>query len=504
MFVPDFTEFAQLAEQGNLVPVYREILADLETPVSAFKKLGEHEHSFLLESVEGGENLARYSFLGVAPKLVLSTKGREVTITRTDTVGRASSPTPERFNLDDGQDPLHVLERLLAEYRFVERPELPRFCGGAVGYLGWDVVRFFEPRIPDTCVDDLNVPDVQMMLTDTLVIFDHVKHNMRIVSNAHVTSDADPRVAYEAAKERIRATIAKLRQPLTHHSPLTTHQPSTGVTYNMGRDKYNAAVAKCKEYIAAGDCIQIVFSQRLQRELTAHPFDLYRALRSVNPSPYMFYLTFGDLKLVGASPEILVTEDRGLVRTRPLAGTRRRGETKEEDEALERELLADEKERAEHVMLVDLGRNDIGRVCKPGTVRVNELMKVERYSHVMHIYSDVTGELDPKYNQFDVLRATFPAGTLSGAPKIRAMEIIDELEPTKRGPYGGALGYFSFSGNMDTAIILRTAVIKGKTAYIQAGGGIVADSEVDAEYQETVNKSMALRRAIDLAEAGLE
>jgi len=502
MYHPSKSEFATLAERGNLIPVYRELLADMETPVSAFKKLTREkpQHAFLLESVEGGENLARYSFLGATPHLVMRSKGKTVTI---EQEGNVTNRT-----LQGDEDPLSVLEAYMNRFRFVAPTphqvgeELPRFCGGAVGYLGYDMVRFFED-IPDNTLDDLQLPDCEFMFTDTLLIFDHVKHKIKVLTNAVVDGPAEH--VYEEAVRRIETVVEKLRQPLTPPR-LSTPPLSAGIGYvsNFSRDAFEAAVQRCKEYIAAGDIFQVVLSQRLSVELKADAFDVYRALRTVNPSPYMFFLTFGDLCLIGSSPEILVTEDRGVVRTRPLAGTRRRGRNPAEDLALERELLADEKELAEHIMLVDLGRNDIGRVCIPGSVHPTELMKVERYSHVMHIYSDVVGRLRPDKTQFDVLRACFPAGTVSGAPKIRAMEIIDELEPTRRGPYAGAIGYFSFSGNMDTCITIRTIVVSGNRAYIQAGAGIVADSVPEREYEETMNKARALLRAIEQAEAGLD
>jgi anthranilate synthase component 1 len=503
MLIPAYEEFVTLSRQGNLIPVYREILADMETPVSAFKKLAKDDFAFLLESVEQGETVGRYSFLGTKPLLVMQSRRDEVILERND------GELMERITLEEGRDPLHILEREMKRFQFVASPALPRFCGGMVGYLGYDLVRFFEPRLPDQTTDDLQLPDSQLMLTDVLLIFDHVQRNIKVLCNAHIKDD--PRRAYDEAAAKIEATIAQLRTTThTQYAPRPTPHAPRDITSNFSKEGFEEAVRKCKDYIAAGDCIQIVLSQRFETELNADTFDVYRALRSINPSPYMFYLTFGDVRLVGSSPEILVTEDKGLVRTRPLAGTRRRAKDRygnvipEEDEALMRELLTDEKERAEHVMLVDLGRNDIGRVCKMGTVRVNDLMQIEKYSHVMHIYSDVTGRLDPRYTQFDVLRAAFPAGTVSGAPKIRAMEIIDELEPTRRGPYAGAVGYFSFSGSMDTCITIRTLVAKGNKAFVQAGAGIVADSVPENEYQETVNKARAMLAAVEMAESGLE
>lgn len=493
MYYPNKEEFIRRSKSGNLVPVYREILADMETPVSAYRKIARGKHSFLLESVEGGERLARYSFLGTDPFLIFKSKGRDVRIAERD--------REEYIHLADGQDPLHILKDLLSRFKWVDDPDLPRFCGGAVGYIGYDAVRFFE-ELPDNTVDDLDVPDCFFIFTDSLVIFDHVKHRMRVVCNPVIGSD--PGATYDQSIKRIEEIIERLR----HAPPPNVRQAGKPGTVkpsaNMTQQEYEASVLAAKEYIKAGDIIQTVLSQRFSTPLTADPFDVYRALRSVNPSPYMFYLSYDDIKLVGSSPEILVTEDRGLVTVRPIAGTRPRGKTEEEDLALEKELLADEKERAEHIMLVDLGRNDIGRVCEYGSVNVDELMVIERYSHVMHIVSNVRGQLADGKDQFDVLRAAFPAGTVSGAPKIRAMEIIEEFEPTKRGTYAGAIGYFSFSGNMDTCITIRTILVKDGVAYMQAGAGIVADSVPANEYCECMNKAGALMKAIDLAEAGLD
>ncbi|MGC8862450.1 MAG: anthranilate synthase component I [Armatimonadota bacterium] len=517
VYFPDRQEFARRARQGDLTPVYREILADMETPVSAFKKLArttdvavsgsgpatasqeKHEsetptqaYSFLLESVEGGERVARYSFLGSGADRVIRSKDNLVEITRDGRI--------ERFELGPGRDPLDVLKAELGRFSYVADPNLPRFCGGAVGFIGYDVVRFFED-LPDTTVDDLNLPDCLFIFTDTLLIFDHVRHRIRVVCNTRVGNDPD--AAYDEAVRKIEEAIARLKAP----APLSESaggRAAPQVSSNFAREEFEDAVRKCKDYIAAGDAIQIVLSQRFKTNVTADPFDVYRALRSLNPSPYMYYLAYGDIKLIGSSPEILVTEERGNVTVRPIAGTRPRGATEEEDRMLEADLLKDEKERAEHIMLVDLGRNDIGRVCRYGSVEVNELMTIERYSHVMHIVSNVRGRLRVDADQFDLLRACFPAGTVSGAPKIRAMEIIDELEPTRRGTYAGAIGYFSYSGDMDTCITIRTILILGDTAYVQAGAGIVADSNPSREYEETQNKAMAMIRAIEMAERGLE
>jgi len=496
-YLPDRQEFARRAKQGDLTPVYREILADMETPVSAFKKIsgvvsGAGPYSFLLESVEGGERMARYSFLGSGADRVIKSKGSRVEITR--------DGETETIDLTPGRDVLNVLKSELGRFTYVADPDLPRFCGGAVGFIGYDMVRFFED-LPDSTVDDLDLPDCLFIFTDTLLIFDHVRHRIRVVCNARV--DGDPEAAYDAAIGKIEEVVARLKRPAAD-APSGNGHAAPEVSSNFGREEFEDAVRKCKDYIAAGDAIQIVLSQRFKTNVTADPFDVYRALRSVNPSPYMYYLAYGDIKLIGSSPEILVTEERGNVTVRPIAGTRPRGATDEEDRMLETELLKDEKERAEHIMLVDLGRNDIGRVCRYGSVEVNELMTIERYSHVMHIVSNVRGRLRVDADQFDLLRACFPAGTVSGAPKIRAMEIIDELEPTRRGTYAGSIGYFSYSGDMDTCITIRTILIQGDTAYVQAGAGIVADSDPSREYEETRNKARAMIRAIEMAEGGLE
>ena len=492
IYIPSREEFLRTARPGDLIPVYREILADRLTPVSAFEKIDEGADSFLLESVEGGERLARYSFLGSRPFLSFRSKGNTATITE---AGECQTVA-----LSPEQDALHLLKQLLSRFRFVETPGLPRFCGGAVGFLSYDMVRFFE-KLPDRAVDDLGLDDCQLLFTDSLLVFDHVKHRVKVLCNARV--DDDPESAYTRAVTRIEELVARLRTPVMYEpTPPNPQKPS--VEANMPREMFEAGVKRCIEYIMAGDAFQVVPSQRFKVQLQARPFDVYRALRSVNPSPYMYYLDLGGQFIVGSSPEILVTVEHETVTVRPIAGTRPRGKDDTEDARLEEELLADEKERAEHIMLVDLGRNDIGRVCEYGTVHVDQLMAVERYSHVMHIVSNVSGKLAADKDVFDVMRACFPAGTLTGAPKVRAMEIIEELEPTRRGLYGGAVGYFSFNGDMDFAIAIRTAWIDGNTAYVQAGGGVVADSVPALEYQESVNKSKALLTAIELAESGLE
>ncbi len=499
VFPPTLDEFAALATRGNLVPVWCEVLADVETPVSAFLKLraaNPREDAWLLESVEGGENAARYSFLGASSRAKLSTKGLVAT--------QIENGTTREWLMEEGGDPLHLVEEWMNRFRYVEVPGLPDFCGGAVGYLGYDLVRFFEPTVCEIPPDDRDLDDVRMILTGTLLIFDSVRHTIKVLCNAFVEDDVSG--AYESAKQEIVDTLQVLAGAseagamLPLGGELVEDEPQSNFA---SREEFESVVAKTIEYIHSGDCVQVVPSQRFQVPLKADGFSVYRALRHLSPAPYMFYLSLGDVQLIGASPEILVTEKDGLVRTRPLAGTRRRGATHEEDLALEAELLADPKEVAEHVMLVDLGRNDLGRVCEFGSIRVNEFKIIERYSHVMHIASDVTGMLLPDKTAFDVLRATFPAGTLSGAPKVRAMQIIDEMEPTKRGPYGGAIGYFSFNGNLDTCITLRTIVVKNGIAYVQAGGGVVADSKPGDEYEETRNKARAALRAIALAESRL-
>jgi len=494
MFHPSLEEFKQKAKQGNLIPVYREILADMETPVSAFLKIDDGRNSFLLESMEGGEKWARYSFLGSRPSIIVRTSGRSAEIIRNGRITKAS------FD----RDPLEVVKTVLTGYAPVADPSLPRFFGGAVGFMGYDVVNYFED-LPSREKKDLGLPDVFFMITDTLVIFDNLTHRIKVVSNAHVNGKSATE-AYREATRKIDALVTKLKKPVRREATgvrrktVKQHQLSS----NFTQPQYEEAVLKAKEYIKAGDIFQVVPSQRFETKIGIEPYEIYRALRLINPSPYMYFLRCGNATVVGASPEVMVRLEGGRIDLRPIAGTRRRGATEDEDRALAEELLADPKERAEHIMLVDLGRNDVGRVSEPGSVAVSELMVIERYSHVMHIVSNVRGRLSGGRDAYDVIRACFPAGTVSGAPKIRAMEIIDELEPTKRGPYAGAVGYFGFSGNMDTCITIRTLVIKDKTAYIQAGGGVVADSDPAAEYQETVNKAKAMMRAVEMAEKGLD
>jgi anthranilate synthase component 1 len=492
MLVPSREDFIERSKRGNLIPVYREILADRLTPVSAFEKIAADGGSFLLESVEGGEQLARYSFLGSEPFLTFRSKGNLVTITEGE-----SSRTQL---LEPGTDALDLLKEVLSRYKLVETPGLPRFCGGAVGFMAYDMVRHFE-SLPDQTVDDINAEDCYFLFTDTILIFDHVKHRLKVLCNALV--EGDPGAAYDRAAEKIDELVRQLRTPVMPFSSPPSKQ-KLKIEANMSQAQYEAAVERCKEYIAAGDAFQVVPSLRFSVQVDACPFELYRALRSVNPSPYMYYLEIGGKQVVGTSPEILVTVEDEVVTVRPIAGTRPRGDTPKEDARLAEDLLADEKERAEHIMLIDLGRNDVGRVSEYGSVKVTELMVIERYSHVMHIVSNVTGKLMKGKDVFDVTRACFPAGTLTGAPKVRAMEIIEELEPTRRGLYGGAVGYYSFNGDMDFAIAIRTMLVDGETAYVQAGAGVVADSVPENEYRECVNKAKALMAAIEMAEAGLE
>ena len=488
---PTRDDFVRLAEHGNIIPVCRAVLADTETPVSAFRKVGGERHAFLLESVEGGEKVGRYSILGREPFRVIRSRGREVTIE-----GRGGV---RHVTLDAGRDPLDVLRAELASFRPVTLEGLPPFTGGAVGYIGYDLVRFFE-HLPATTPDDLGLPDLYFVLTDTCLIFDRVKHGLLAVANAVI--EGDPGAAYDAAVAKVDALLADLQCPSL--PPASRDGTAETITHsNLTQGEFESKVTRAKDYIAAGDVIQVVLSRRWECPVTCPPFDIYRALRAVNPSPYMYYLAFEGVEVVGASPEQLVGCRDDIAVTRPIAGTRPRGQSDAEDARLVAELLADPKERAEHLMLVDLGRNDLGRVCDYGTVRVDPFMTIEKYSHVSHIVSEVRGRLRPGLDAFDLLRAAFPAGTVSGAPKVRAMEIIEELEPVRRGPYAGAVGYIGFDGTMDTAITIRTIVCAGGQAYIQAGAGIVADSIPSREYEETENKARAMRKAIDLAMGGL-
>ena len=495
MLKPTLKEFKEKSKQGNLIPVYKEVLADLDTPVSAYMKMCGGEYSFLLESVEGGEKWARYCFLGFDPSIIISIKGNEVVVEKN---GQAKSILITQGN------PLVGLKDILARYQPVDVEGLPRFSGGAVGFVSYDMVRSFED-LPEDTVDDLQVPDARFVITDTLLIFDNVAQTIKIVSNAHVDNE-NIEESYNQAVKNIDAIEKKLRTSLpvdVNNKKSPKIDSLNCIESNFKKEHFINSVQKIKNYILEGDVIQVVLAQRLKFNISKDSFTIYRALRSINPSPYMYYLKFGDLEIVGSSPEILVRLEGEKIEVRPIAGTRKRGQSEEEDQALENDLLNDEKELAEHIMLVDLGRNDVGRVAKTNSVSVNEKFTIERYSHVMHIVSNVQGELKKGLDGYDVLAATFPAGTLSGAPKVRAMEIIEELEPTRRGLYGGAVGYISFNGNMDTAIAIRTLLIKNKTAYLGVGAGIVADSIAENEFEETMNKGKALLKAIELAEKGL-
>ena len=502
---PTLAEFRAASAHGNLVPVWREIVLDGDTPVSAYAKLGRRPHSFLLESVVGGETWAAYSFLGAGARAVLVARGGRYKITRFD-VDHGGAPSEHEGALPDG-DPTRVLGSLLASFKPVPSPALPRFFGGAVGWLGYDAVRAFE-RIPSLRPDELGLPEACFVVTDTLVIFDNLRQTVKVVANALVDGAGDAERAYASACRRIDDVVRTLEGPSPKLRPLDPalgRAESAPLSSNTTRAEYKQSVEKAKEFILSGDCFQVVLSQRFEAPRAgADPFDVYRALRVVNPSPYMFQLDFADVQVTGASPEVLVRVDGepGAAKTvtvRPIAGTRPRGATPDEDARLQAELRADPKERAEHVMLIDLGRNDVGRVSRIGTVRVDENMITERFSHVMHLTSSVSGTVADGHGALDVLRACFPAGTLTGAPKIRAMQIIEELEPSRRGLYGGAVGYVSFTGNLDMAITIRTLVTKGDTVYLQAGAGIVADSDPDAEYEETVNKARAVVRALAMA-----
>jgi anthranilate synthase component 1 len=482
MYSPTLEEVKQLKRQGNLVPVFREIKADLETPVSAYLKIAKGSYSFLLESVEGGERLARYSFLGTEPAMILTTDN-----------GNSTNPSDTRRI-----NPLLMVEKEFEKYQTVPIEGLPRFNGGMVGYLSYEVSRYFE-RLPSPTNDPVHLPESKLMLVDTLLIFDHLTHKIKVVS--HVRLDGDIEKSYHEATQKIDKLVERLNRPLPAQKSASRAASESKTSSNLTQTEYEAIVTRMKKYIYEGDIIQGVPSLRLARSTKASPFAIYRALRSVNPSPYMYFLHMDDFYIVGASPELLVRVEDGIVSNHPIAGTRPRGQDNKADKALEKELKTDEKERAEHVMLVDLARNDVGRISEPGTVKVTQFMDIERYSHVMHLVSHVQGKLRKGLTQFDALRACFPAGTVSGAPKIRAMEIIAELEPDKRGPYAGAVGYFDFSGNIDTAIAIRTIIIKDGVAYVQAGAGIVADSVPAKEYQECLNKMQAMLTAISQAEA---
>ncbi|HVA45691.1 MAG TPA: anthranilate synthase component I [Pirellulales bacterium] len=497
MYFPDFDAFRRIARGVQLVPVYRQLAGDMLTPVTAFRKLDSGSCACLFESVIGGEKVGRYSFLAGDPFLLIEAWGRRVVVTAPNAAG------PARVEEFESADPLEELRRRIASVRAATLAELPPFCGGAVGYAGYDTVRYTE-HLPHPPADDRQLPDLAFAFFDHMVVFDNVRKTMLVVAMARVSGDdaalADEYAAGCERVDRLVARLAAVEGKLCLADIDLGGEPHVQYQSNFDRPSFERAVEKCLEYIRAGDIFQVVLSQRLEISVAAPPFEIYRTLRVVNPSPFMFYLRLPQTTLVGSSPEILVRVVDGQVTVRPLAGTRQRGKTEEEDRRLAKELLADPKERAEHVMLVDLGRNDVGRVARYGSVELTDVMTIERYSHVMHITSNVTGQLAEGRDAFDALRACLPAGTVSGAPKVRAMQIIDELEPHRRGPYAGAVGYFDFSGNMDTCIALRTMVLKGERAYVQAGAGIVADSLPASEYQETLNKARGLLKAIEITQ----
>jgi len=480
-----------MAKRFNVIPVYREILADMETPVSAFMKIDRGGDAFLLESVERGEKWGRYSFLGVEPRMILRSKGDDVEV-----IGPGGEVRRDKA-------PLKVLKEICEQFRAASVEGAPSFFGGAIGYIGYDAVRHIE-RLPQIAEDDLGLDDIYLIFTDTLLVFDNAEHKIKVLANAFIEEGADIDALYNDSIAKIEGLVETLRTGTAGNGREGDGLEAgaggrLAITSNFKREAYLKAVGLIKEYIKSGDVIQAVLSQRFSTPLPASPLDIYRALRVVNPSPYMFFLRLGDLHIVGSSPEILVRVEDGDVNVKPIAGTRKRGRDEAEDLALEKELLADPKELAEHIMLVDLGRNDIGRVSEPGTVRVSELMNVERYSHVMHIVTDVHGRMKEGLGELDAFSACFPAGTLTGAPKIRAMEIIEELEPCRRGVYGGSVGYLGYAGNLDMCIAIRTMIIKDNVVYMQAGAGIVADSEADKEFEETENKARGLVKAIEMA-----
>jgi anthranilate synthase component 1 len=487
MYYPSLELFKERAREGNLIPIYRKVIADMETPVSIFRKVDCGQYSFLLESMEGGEKWARYSFIGLKPSLIFKSKGRRVELIRSGA-----------RHLKEVDDPLNYLKEILSGYHPVETSELPRFYGGVVGFVSYDQVRFFE-LLPDTVPDDMEFSDNIFILPNIVLIYDNFKQDIRIVYNAYVERAEVAESVYQQAIGEIDSVIADLKRSILSLAEEAREPEEISIDASMSREAFFNIVDKAKSYIRKGDIIQAVLSQRFQCRNHIPPFTIYRALRRINPSPYLFYLRFDDEILVGSSPEVLVRVEDSRIELRPIAGTRLRGASSAEEEALEQDLLGDPKERAEHIMLVDLGRNDVGRVAQHGSVCVNELMTIERYSHVIHIVSNIQGKLKSGKDAFDVFKACFPAGTVTGAPKIRAMEIIEELETTKRGPYAGAVGYFSFSGNMDFCITIRTLMIKGHKIYFQVGAGIVADSDAEEEYEETINKARAMKEALELS-----
>ena len=490
---PKFNDFIEKSKKYNLIPVYQEIRADLETPLSIYIKLSDNKYSFLLESITGGENLARYSIIGTNPRKVIKTGKNEK-------YGEI--------------DPLEIVKEEIKSFKVPEIEELPVFTGGAVGYLSYETVSYFEDTVTKKKKSNLEVPESIFLITDSLVVFDHVKQTIFIVNYAKIEENSDLEKVYLESQKKIDDIYVKIRKPITdkfnnisninNSSNKSNNELVDEYQKNMTKEEYKSAIEKCIENIYSGEIIQVVFSQRLSKKTKASAIEIYRCLRTINPSPYMFLLNLDDFHILGASPELLVKSSNKQISVHPIAGTRPRGSDSIEDESIAEELINDEKELAEHLMLLDLGRNDVGRVSKPGSVSVNQKMEIEKYSHIMHIVSNVTGELKDDLDEFDVLRAAFPAGTVSGAPKVRAMQLISDLEPEKRGPYSGGVGYFSYNGNMDTCIAIRTLVLKDSTVYIQAGGGIVADSQVENEYEETLNKMMALIKSVNEAESNLE
>ena len=488
---PTSKEFKQLSKEYNLIPIYKEIRADLDTPLSIYLKLAKNSYSFLLESITGGENLARYSIIGINPRKIIKTGKNE----------------------KHGEvDPLIEVKNEINSYKVPEIKKLPPFTGGAVGYISYDSVSYFEDTVIKNKKGDLEVPESIFLLTESLVVFDHVKQTIFIIVYTKINNDNNSEKTYKKAVKNIDKIIEQINKPVPKNFNVSLdiekessrEQLIEQYEKNMTKEQYSEAVQKCIDNIYSGEIIQVVFSQRLSKKTEASAIDIYRCLRTINPSPYMFIFNFEDFQIIGASPELLIKANNEEISVHPIAGSRPRGKNEKEDNLISNELISDEKELAEHLMLLDLGRNDVGRVAKPGTVKVTQKMEIEKYSHIMHIVSNVVGKLDKKYDQFDAMRAAFPAGTVSGAPKVRAMQLISELEPEKRGPYSGGVGYFSYNGNMDTCIAIRTLILKDKTVYLQAGGGIVADSIIENEYQETLHKMQALIGAIDDAERGIK
>ncbi len=486
MYHPNLEDFKKLLKKGKTIPIYKEILGDLETPVSCFAKI-KGDYSYLLESAESEERIGRYSFIGINPKVFFRIENNKVHITK----------NKEEEVKEVGKNPLLFLKGIINSYSAVSIDGLPRFFGGAVGFIGYDYIRFIE-ELPPRTEDYLKIPTAFFIITENTIIFDHLNHTMKIIASIPISENPDE--TYKIAIESIERIEERLKQPIDYFSEkIKSHKPK----FEISKEDYMKMVFQAKEYIKGGDIIQVVLSQRIKKETSASPISIYRALRHINPSPYMFLLNFSDIKLIGSSPELLVRLEEGIAETRPIAGTRRRGKIEEEDRRLENELLNDPKEKAEHIMLVDLGRNDMGRVCDFGSIDVFDFMKIKRYSHVMHIESSIKGKIKEGLSGFELLQASFPAGTLTGAPKIRACEIIDELEAQRRGHYGGCVGYFSFLGNMDTCITIRTILLHNGIAYIQGGAGIVADSNPEKEYEESLNKAGCCLSAIDMAEEGL-